>query len=157
MWSEVEFGITTPGISLVLMPDGTPHCLQGNQLWENLTRRPVWHLTVAFRRILLSGIYKSIIHLKVTSSSEYICNRGIQWLTVNENLGHWSTILEFELIRIVPADQNQTVLFVTFYGFPQWEVHIKNTLEIEFHSHYCFNYGSTASPLSIFGIHIKGI
>jgi len=36
-----------------------------------------------------------------------------------------------------------------FWWFSQKEVHTKITLEVEFHSHYCFNYGSAVHCLSI--------
>lgn len=58
MWSGVEFGIETPGISLVLMPDSILSSLEGNQLGENLTVGLVWHLTVAFRRVLKWHVQK---------------------------------------------------------------------------------------------------
>lgn len=37
--------------------------------------------------------------------------------TVKGSFGLCSEVMEFELIRTLPADQNQTVLFVIFDGF----------------------------------------
>lgn len=75
--------------------------------------------------------------------------------TVNGSFGLCSEVMEFELIRTLPADQNtpswskSNCVICDFWWFSQREVHTKITLEVEFHSHYCFNYGSAVHCLSI--------
>lgn len=76
-----------------------------------------------------------------------------------EALDFWSKVLEFELIRTLPADQNQTVLFVTFYGFHTGKFTLKILSRLNFTAILILIMGplSAVSPLRLFGIHIKGI
>lgn len=53
-----------------------------------------------------------MLHPQVNGSAK----EGFTDLVVNGIFGLWSKALKFELIGTIPADQNQTVLFVIFYG-----------------------------------------